>query len=63
MFVDSDLKEGLGGLKERVEEDLSAKGWKAIPSLLHIRALFGVSKESSYGYRQTYCKPSKHIIF
>lgn len=63
MFVYSDLKEGLGGLKERVEEDPSAKGWKAIPSLLHIRALFRVAKKSSYGHRQTDCKPSKHIIF
>lgn len=63
MFVYSDPKEGPGGLEEKAEEDPSAKGWKDIHSLLHIRALFRGVKESSSGHRQTYCKPSKRIIF
>ena len=63
MFVYLDPKGGPGGLEEKVEEEPSAKGWKDIHSLLHIRALFRVVKKSSYGHRQTYCKPSKCIIF
>lgn len=63
MFVYLDPKGGPGGLEEKVEEEPSAKGWKDIHSLLHIRALFRVVKKSSYGHRQTYCKPSKRIIF